>query len=208
MNGNARDRLRAAYDANAKARDRRTRPAWKRSVREAFLETLRREGYTRLLEIGSGAGQDGAFFARQGLDVICVDLSPKMVLLCREKGLEAYVMDVTDLRFPAESFDAATSLNSLLHLPKAELPEALREVQRVLRPGGVFYLGVYGGHDEEGIWEQDTYDPKRFFSFHTDEQLLAAVGAIFDVASFDRIAVEEEDARFHVQSLILRKKTG
>jgi SAM-dependent methyltransferase len=203
-----RDQLRAAYDAQAEARDRRDLPEWKQRIRETFLSVLRREGRTRLLEIGAGTGHDSTFFARQGLDVVCIDLSSEMVRLCREKGLEAHVMDVVDLRFPADSFDAATSFNSLLHLPRVELPEALREVRRVLRPGGAFFLGVYGGYDFEGVWEEDLYDPRRFFSFYTDERLREAVGAVFDVVSFDRVAVEAEDARFHFQSLILRKGSG
>ena len=205
MSENARDRLRAAYDANAKARDQREYPEWKRNVRATFLEVLRSEEQGRLLEIGAGAGHDGAFFAQHGLDVVCVDLSPAMVRLCRQKRLEAYVMDVADLRFPADSFDAAYSFNSLLHLLIAELPMALREVRRILRPGGSFFLGLYGGYDHEGVWEQDTYEPKRFFSFQTDEHLLCTVEKAFDVVSFEHIDVATEDARLHFQSLILRK---
>lgn len=199
-----RCRLRAAYDAHAKARDRRELPQWKRNVRAAFLETLRHEGRTRLLEVGAGTGHDGAFFAQQGLDVVCVDLSSEMVRLCREKGLEAHVMDVVELRFPAAAFDAVYSFNGLLHLPKAELPGALREVHRVLRPGGPFFFGVYGGYNHEGVWEDDTYDPKRFFSFRSDEALLDVTGEAFDVASFDWVAVDSGDKRLHFQSLVLR----
>jgi SAM-dependent methyltransferase len=204
MDGNVRERLQAAYDANAEARDRRDDPKWKRNVREVSLNALRRGGLNRLLEIGAGTGHDGVFFQQHGLAVVCVDLSPEMVRLCREKGLEAHVMDVMELRFPADSFDAAYSFNSLLHLPKAELPVALREVRRVLRPGGLFFLGLYGGHDHEGVWDEDTYEPKRFFSFHTDEDLFRTVEKAFDVVSFERIDVAAEDPHFHFQSLILR----
>ena len=206
MDSDLRDRLRAAYDTSAEARDRRDVPEWKRSVRETFLKTLQREGHTRLLEIGAGTGHDGAFFREHDLDVVCVDLSPEMVRLCREKGLEAHVMDVIDLRFPVDSFDAAYSLNTLLHLPNAQLPEALREVHRVLRPGGSFFLGLYGGYNHQGIWEEDTYTPKRFFSFHTDEQLLRTVTRTFDVVSFGSVDVGAEDPRFHFQSLVLKRR--
>lgn len=203
-----RTRMRVAYDAEAEARDHKNFPKWKRRIREDFLAILRGEQLIRFLEIGAGTGRDGAFFAEHGLDVVCVDLSPEMVRLCREKGLEAHAMDVVDLRFPGGSFDAVYSLNSLLHLSKTEFPQALREVRRVLRPGGPFFLGLYGGIDREGVWEEDTYEPKRFFSFRTDARLLEAVGEVFDVVSFDRVAVETADPRFHFQSLILRKGAG
>ena len=197
--------LRAAYDAMAETRDREDYPAWKRDVRAAFLELLQREGRARLLEIGAGPGRDGAFFAEYGLNVVCIDLSPEMVRVCGEKGVEAHAMDVVDLRFTDGSFDAVYSFNGLLHLPKFELPRALHEVRRILRPGGPFFLGLYGGFDREGVWEGDTYRPKRFFSFHTDECLIEAVAGVFDVVSFDRVPVEDADPRFHFQSLILRK---
>ncbi len=205
MRDDLRDRLRAAYDAHAEARDWRALPAWKRNVREAFLKALQREGLNKLLEVGAGTGRGGVFFRRQGLDVFCIDLSPEMVRFCHEKGLEARVMDVVDLQFPVDSFDAVYSFNGLLHLPRAELPVALREVRRILRPGGSFFLGLYGGYDHEGVWEEDTYEPKRFFSFQTDEHLLCTVENAFDVVSFERIDVDAEDPRFHFQSLILRK---
>ena len=205
MRDDSRDRFRTAYDAHAEARDRRDNPEWKRKVRQDFLSSLARDERRRLLEIGAGTGRDGVFFRRQGLDVFCIDLSPEMVRFCREKGLEARVMDVADLQFPVDSFDAAYSFNSLVHLPKAELPEALQEVRRVLRPGGSFFLGLYGGYDHESVWEQDTCEPKRFFSFHTDEHLFQTVEKAFDVVSFGRVDVGAEDTRFHFQSLILRK---
>jgi SAM-dependent methyltransferase len=206
LNDDMRNRMRTAYDAMAEARDRKEFPDWKRDVRESFLGVLHREGRTRLLEIGAGTGRDSAFFAEHGLDVVCADLSPEMVRLCREKGLDAQAMDVVDLRFPDGAFDAVYSLNSFLHLPESEFLRALREVRRVLQPGGIFFLGVYGGIDREGVWEEDAYEPKRFFSFRTDERLLEAVGGVFDVVSFDRVAVEAADPRFHFQSLILRKR--
>ena len=201
-----RDRLRAAYDAQAESRDRRNLPAWKRRIREEFLAILRSERSSRLLEVGAGPGHDGAFFSNHGLDVVCIDLSPEMVRLCREKGLEARVMDAVDLRFPDGSFDAAYSLNSLLHLSDADCSRALREVRRVLRPTGLFFLGVYGGLDREGVWEKDGYRPKRFFSFRTDDRLLSMVGGIFDVVSFERVPVDFDDPRLHFQSIILGKR--
>jgi SAM-dependent methyltransferase len=201
-----RNRLRAAYDAKAEARDRKDFPEWKRRVREDFLAILRSERLSRLLEIGAGTGRDGAFFSKHGLDVVCVDLSPEMVRLCREKGIEANVMDVANLRFPDGTFDAAYSLNSFLHLPEAEFPHALREVRRVLQPGGIFFLGVYGGIDQEGVWAEDSHRPRRFFSFRSDDRLLSMVRGIFDVVTFDSIPIDSDGPHFHFQSLILRKR--
>jgi SAM-dependent methyltransferase len=126
-----------------------------------------------------------------------------MVRLCQEKGLNARLMDMVDLDFPDDSFDAVYALNSLLHLPKAELPIVLQDIRRVLRPNGLFFLGVYGGYDFEGIWELDSYDPKRFFSFHSDERLKQVVTEQFTLLSFKQIV--PGDNNIHFQSLTLRK---
>jgi len=178
--------------------------AWKVKERANFLSLLRQEHSQSLLEIGAGAGKDSKFFHDQGLTVTCIDLSPEMVKLCRQKGLAAQVMDMTSLDFPPDSFDAVYSLNSLLHIPKVKFPNALENVKKVLKPAGLFYLGVYGGEEFEGIWELDSYTPKRFFSFHSDENIQKRTSDVFDLLSFKKINVDNNSS--HFQSLILRKQ--
>ncbi|HEY3905553.1 MAG TPA: hypothetical protein VGM14_16720 [Streptosporangiaceae bacterium] len=60
---------------------------------------------------------------------------------------------------------AAYAMNCLLHVPNAELPAVLSSVAGVLWPGGLFFLGVYGGgiEPEEGAAEWDDHIPARFF---------------------------------------------
>lgn len=198
-----RDHLREAYDLRAEDRDAHGIEPWKIRVRDGFYEWLKRAGAASLLEIGPGPGKTAAWFRGQGLNVVCADLSKENVRLCREKGLTAHVMDATKLALPDAGFDAVYTMNCLLHLPKSELPRALGEIRRVLRPAGLAYIGVYGGQDREGIYEDDEYEPKRFFSHHTDEALLAMVHREFTVLSFERIALAP-GIDLHYQSLILR----
>lgn len=135
--------------------------------------------------------------------VVCTDLSPENVRLCRAKGLIAYVMDFMGLDFPESSFDAVFARNCLLHVPKQDLPQVLSAIRGVLIPKGLFYLGLYGGMEHEGIWPEDEYEPKRFFCFHTDDQIRKISTAFFDLLRFKRIAFEGEKD-FHFQSLVLR----
>ncbi|WP_353626476.1 class I SAM-dependent methyltransferase [Bacillus sp. JCM 19041] len=128
-----------------------------------------------------------------------------MVELCKQKGLKAEVMSFEALEVEANRFDAIWGLNCLLHLPKARLGLVLEEMKRVLKPDGLFYLGVYGGKDSEGIWEEDFYEPKRFFSFFKDEDLLAVVSEYFKVDSFQVIPSEVIGGTLHFQACLLRK---
>jgi SAM-dependent methyltransferase len=199
------DRLRESYDARAAHRDRVGRTPWKLAEREAFLGRLRERGCRRLLEVGAGPGHDSRYFAEQGLVVAATDLSPAMVALCRGKGIDAHVMDFLHLDFPAGSFDAVYALNCLLHVPDADLPEVLRAIHRLLRPGGLFFLGVYGGEDREGSWDEDAHDPPRFFAFRTDERIQAYATEVFDLLDFHTIEADGD----HFQSLtLLRSVTG
>ena len=131
-----------------------------------------------------------------------------MVRLCREKGLDARQMDMAELDFPDDCFDAVYALNCLLHIPKAELDSVLREIRRVLKPGGMFYMGVYGGVDSEGVWEQDVYEPKRFFAMYEDDDMREAVGRVFEVAYFGTVKMADGGRQPHFQSMILRKSTN
>jgi len=198
--------LRESYGRKARERDLQAVKPWKAEERRRFLVLLREEERRTLLELGAGPGKDGEFFRDHGLDVLCTDLSPEMVALCKSKGLAARVMDVSDLDLPPETFDAAYAFNSLLHVPDRELPAVLRGILAVLKPGGLFYLGVYGGKDHEGVWEDDPYEPKRFFSFRTGERLGEIVAGPFDAHSFRRIALEGRTDGLHFQSVILRKR--
>ena len=128
-----------------------------------------------------------------------------MVRLCRAKGIDAHVMDFGTLAFPAASFDAVYALNSLLHTPKKALPDVLEGIRRVMQPGGLFYMGVYGGNDFEGIREEDKQEPKRFFSFWEDKGLLELTSTYFDLVYFRRVEVGHTEGS-HFQSFMLQKQ--
>ncbi|AGL14402.1 class I SAM-dependent methyltransferase [Actinoplanes sp. N902-109] len=180
--------LRTIYDARADAREVLAKHPWKKDERAAFLDRLRAVEASTLLEIGAGVGHDSRFFADAGLDVTAVDIAPGHVERCRAKGVRAEVRDVLHLGFAPASFDAVWSMNCLVHVPDQDLPAALRAIHDVLVPGGLFYLGVWGGEAPEGIMEGDG----RFFSFRSNERLLTFAAASFDLVDFHVISRDWE----------------
>ncbi|MDX3107647.1 class I SAM-dependent methyltransferase [Nonomuraea angiospora] len=195
--------LRTAYDDSAERRDAGGKAPWKLAEREAFLSRLQDGRCRRLLEVGAGTGHDSAYFQENGLEVVAVDLSPAMVALCREKGVEAHAMDFLSLDFAPGSFDAVYALNCLLHVPNSDLPAVMDTIHTLMRPGGLFFLGVYGGGGVkgEGPFEGDDHRPPRFFSFRSDEQLQEYARRNFEVVDFHIVGADE--LRF--QSLTLRR---
>jgi ubiquinone/menaquinone biosynthesis C-methylase UbiE len=93
----------------------------------------------RVLIVGAGTGADLRYIP-PGVEVTATDLTPAMVERTRARAdtlgmnVDARVMDAQTLSFPDSHFDAV-----ILHLILAVVPEpvaAIREVERVLRPGG------------------------------------------------------------------------
>jgi SAM-dependent methyltransferase len=205
MDEELKARLRQAYNLKAGERDARDIPDWRREQRDKFAALLLQEGKQTFLELGAGTGIDGRYFQALGLDVLCTDLSPEMVRFCRAKGLKARVMDNTHFDLPPASFDAVYAMNSLLHLPKKDLPAVLQNIQTVLKPDGLFFMGVYGGIETEGIWEEDDYEPKRFFAFYTDEELKQILSQFFDIEDFTVTKNVGTGDDPHHQAAVLRK---
>lgn len=105
----------------------------------------------RVLDIGTGTGVvalEAARLAGAAGKVVGVDLSPKMLAAAetqsRAAGLvervEFKAMDAEALTFEDASFDAVVSLFALLHFPNPAM--ALREMFRVLKPGGTLVVAV------------------------------------------------------------------
>ena len=101
----------------------------------------------RLLEIGCGMGTDLLQFARGGARCIGIDLTPRSVEITRYRfrlyGAVGNFMisDGERLPFRTESFDVVYSNGVLHHTP--DTAGAIREVHRVLRPGGTAKVMLY-----------------------------------------------------------------
>ncbi|MGQ9475631.1 MAG: methyltransferase domain-containing protein [Actinomycetota bacterium] len=118
---------------------------WRRHGREAFgiCEGLEWRG-RRVLELGAGRCWFSAYLARQGAQVVAVDIleDEVMGLGCgrffeEEQGIRLHrvLCDMHRLPFRDGAFDAVTATATLHHSP--DLPALLGEVRRVLRPGGL-----------------------------------------------------------------------
>jgi 2-polyprenyl-3-methyl-5-hydroxy-6-metoxy-1,4-benzoquinol methylase len=146
------ERSRAAWDARAEQWHARAEVNALAADRAAELDriwdALRLSRDARVLDAGCGSGQWAMAFAERGARVTGIDLSPKMIHLARDQAgargldIEWRTGDVTWLADPLAVFDAIHARVLLQFVP--DVPGALRELRRVLRPGGRLLASVPG----------------------------------------------------------------
>jgi ubiquinone/menaquinone biosynthesis C-methylase UbiE len=186
----------------------------------------------RVLDVGSGQGIDVAQYAQAGAAATGIDLTPRHVELA-QAHLKAMALDATVVQgdaetmpFPDASFDRVSSNGVLHHTP--DIAAALREIRRVLVPGGeariILYnrssarfwlelIGVYGivrgrlfkeRGSIEGLAsrsvEYSTVDARPLVRFYTPSQVRALLAA----AGFQDVRTTVHDFKPQAQTLTKR----
>lgn len=126
------------------------------NMRAALIQHARLEQGMRVLDLACGTGDPALEIARRvGPDgrVTATDLSAGMLDVCRRNAsaaglpnMDFAVADAEDLQFPAASFDRVTSRLGVMYF--VDVRRALAEITRVLVPGGVLALQVWGLPEE------------------------------------------------------------
>ncbi len=158
------------YNKMAKEYDEETVVFWDLFPR-TFLDKFVELSGNKIVDVGSGPGRDGLLLQQAGKEVICVDASEAMVNLSKERGLQSIVAKFDKLPFENQSFDGVWSYTALLHVPKSSIEIPLGEIHRILKPGGIFALGLIEG-DTEGYKESLGIDKPRWFSFYQKEEVI------------------------------------
>jgi ubiquinone/menaquinone biosynthesis C-methylase UbiE len=158
------------YNKMAKEYDDETIDFWNLFPR-TFLNKFIELSGQKIIDVGSGPGRDGLLIQQAGKEVICVDASEAMVNLSSERGLKSVVADFDSLPFENGTFDAVWSYTALLHTPKKSIDTSLKEISRVLKPAGIFALGLIEGSTEE-YRESSGVDMPRWFSFYQKEEVV------------------------------------
>lgn len=148
------EQTRAYYDDFAKRYDEKrggNEPGgYHDLIDDLEVDFVERFGRDRdVLEVGVGTGLLLSRIARFARSVKGVDLSPGMLEKARARGLDVTVGSATELPFAAESFDVVCSFKVLPHV--RDIHQALSEMARVLRPGGVLVAEFYNPLSLRGL---------------------------------------------------------
>lgn len=147
------DDTRTSYDTVAVSyadmlRDALSGEPFQRGLLALFAEWVRGAGDGPVADVGCGPGRLTGHLHGIGLDAFGVDLSPAMIDVARRDhpGLRFEVGSMTALDLADGSLAGLLAWFSLIHVPDDEVPTALAEFHRVLRPGGVLLAGFHAGH--------------------------------------------------------------
>jgi ubiquinone biosynthesis O-methyltransferase len=119
-----------------------------RLERELIFDLVGNVAGLTVLDLGCGDGELAVELCRRGATVVGVDASPRMIEAAAERAheesadIDFQVATAHALPFPPDAFDAVVSITMLCFIE--DVAPVLREMARVLRPGGRLIIGELG----------------------------------------------------------------
>lgn len=131
-----------------------------------------------VLDVGCGPGFHSKYLMQKGFNVIGIDFSEKMIEIAKRETPEGdfRIMDVSDLSGLIQEFDGILAHAILLHFPKKEAMDILKNLKNKLKPGGYLSIAVKEvrpDREEEQIVKENDYncEYQRFFSYYTLDEI-------------------------------------
>jgi SAM-dependent methyltransferase len=118
-----------------------------RHLLNRFAEDVR--GHGLVADLGCGPGHVARYLHDQGVRMLGIDLSPRMIDLARQRSpdIEFRVGDMRTLDLPDGALAGIVAFYSLIHIGEPEMGATLRELRRVLAPGGLLLVAFHVGEE-------------------------------------------------------------
>ena len=147
------------------------------------LPAFKRQEIKFVLDLGCGAGRHAVYLARNGFDVVGVDVSKSALKIAqawaRKECLEKTTLvqaTMTHIPFRSGQFDAVISISVIHHAVKRDIEVAMNEVHRILKINGVLLANLASVNDprcgkgeivEAGTFRiLEAFEEKRFEELH------------------------------------------
>lgn len=127
-----------------------------RELLDRFAETVRDRGLA--CDLGCGPGQVARYLQGRGIQVCGVDLSEGMLQRARQlnPGIQFLQGDMRALPVPENTWAGVAAFYAIVNLSQPEVAQSLKEMFRVLQPGGRLLIAFHIGDDiaqlEEDVW--------------------------------------------------------
>ena len=113
------------------------------------LKLMREQKVKKVLDLGCGTGRHTVLLARSGFEVFGLDNAPSGLKQCKEwlkeVGVKAKLVEAScyeRLPYKDNFFDALISVQVIHHARLKEIKRCIKEIERVVKPGGVVFITV------------------------------------------------------------------
>jgi SAM-dependent methyltransferase len=115
----------------------------------ALLDRFAEEAQGPVCDMGCGPGHIARYLHSRGASVSGIDLSPQMVERAGQLNpdIPFAAGDMLDLDVADEAFAGIAAFYSIIHIQRVDVVRALRELKRVLKPGGLLLLSFHVGRE-------------------------------------------------------------
>jgi SAM-dependent methyltransferase len=126
-----------------------------------------------ICDLGCGPGQIARYLHRLGAQALGVDLSPNMIAEATRLNPDIHFHQGNMLALPDadNSWGGIAAFYCIIHIPREQVADALREMKRVLKPGGVLLITFHIGAQIEHVdnwWEKPV---NLDFAFYKPEEM-------------------------------------
>ncbi len=135
-----------------------------------------------VLDVGCAAGTKSKHLISKGLKVVGIDIAEKFIEIAKREvpGAEFLVLGMEEIKTLNRQFDGIFMQASLLHIPRLEAPEVIKQAATRLNDDGLLYIAVKAkkenGPEEEVKTEHDYgYAYTRFFSYFTTDEIKSMI---------------------------------
>ena len=142
--------------------DELSRKPFDRELLERFILSV--PTGSRVCDLGCGPGHLADHLRSLGVHAFGMDLSPSMIAIAQKRypSNDYVVGDMLRMELPDESLGGIVAFYSMIHLKRQEVFPAVREMARVLVPGGgllvAFHRGAGTLHEEEELGHPVSFD--------------------------------------------------
>ena len=128
-----------------------------------------------ICDLGCGPGQIARYLYRKGVHTLGVDLSPKMVAEAQRLNPEIPFHQGDMLALPDANnlWGGIAAFYCIIHIPREQIVDALCEMKRVLKPGGVLLVTFHIGQEIKHLDEWWDKPVNLDFAFYLPEEMEA-----------------------------------
>ncbi|MDI6905013.1 MAG: class I SAM-dependent methyltransferase [Candidatus Bathyarchaeia archaeon] len=115
----------------------------------SVVDLFKKRNVRRVLDLGCGAGRHIVYLAREGFDVYGIDISEEGIKKAKQRLAEMNLHAnlkvgsmFTILPYHDNFFDAVISIKTIHHGKIRQIRKAIKEIERVLKPGGLIFIIV------------------------------------------------------------------